>query len=383
MERLGHDVEVVTALPHHLTGQIFQGYRGRFYIRDDYNGIRIHRTWVYAAQGTGIKRLLGYLSFTITSLFGLAKCSKPDILFIESPPLFLSIPGWLYAVWRKSSIVFNVSDLWPDVVEEFGVVRNKLLLRVANLLERWAYSKATVVNAITNGVYERLLDAKHIPRDKILFLPNGVDAELFAPQAPDASLRAHIDPSGKSIILYAGTHGIAHGMEVILEAATQLKKEPILFLLVGGGSAKEHLVRLASQKKLENVRFLDPVPLDILPKYFSIATASVATLIDSQMSMRVRPAKMFASMAAGVPVIFSGEGEGADLVRQADAGIVTSPGNASELVQAVRLICSDSATRSRLALNGRAFVQREFTWDQIVERWLVDLNKRLSQRRSS
>ncbi len=102
-------------------------------------------------------------------------------------------------------------------------------------------------------------------------------------------------------------------METILEAATQLKKEPILFLLAGGGSAKEHLVRLASQEKLGDVLFLDPVPLGISSEVLFDPTASVATLINSEMSMRSSAAaKTFASMAAIVPVIFSGEGEGAD-----------------------------------------------------------------------
>jgi glycosyltransferase involved in cell wall biosynthesis len=373
----GHEVEVVTAFPHHLSGRVFNGYGGKFYAKDSYKDVVVHRTWIYAAGGTGLRRLLSYLSFSVSSLLGLARSIKPDVLFIESPPLFLAISGWFYAAVRKVPIVLNVADLWPDVIEEFGVVRQPFVLGAARRLESWAYSKATIINGITDGVYNRLLE-KGVPRRKLLMLPNGVDVDLFTPHEPDVDLRRAVDPGGRSIILYAGTHGIAHGMEVIVEAAKKLGEEPVLFLLIGAGSAKERLEKLARTEKLDNIKFLDPVPLAELPKFYSVATASLATLRPGEMSRKVRPAKMFTSMASGVPVIFSGAGEGADLLRRADAGFVTKPGDAEDLARAVRTLCGDASLRSRFSANGRRFVEHEFRWDRITARWLSSVTERLA-----
>jgi len=373
LKRKGHDIEVVTAMPHHLTGQIFVGYRTSIYRCEDYKGITIHRTWILASQGTGLRRLLGYISFALTSLLGLFRCRRPDVVFVESPPLFLGIPAWLYARPRRIPIVFNVADLWPDAIKDLGVTNNRLLLGVAGALERWVYSKAAIINGITDGVYRTLLERKNIPRARLLLLPNGVDIRLFVPQPPDEMLSRTINPEGKHVMLYAGTHGIAHGMEVILEAAKQLQNEAILFLLVGGGSAKAKLVDYARRQHLRNVKFIDPVPQDKLPAYYSLAAASLVSLKISDTSLNVRPAKMFASLASGVPVIYSGEGEGADLLRQANAGIVTAPGDARELADAIQLLCHDGAARQKFGANGRAFVAREFSWDHIISRWLEDL----------
>jgi len=375
----GHEVEVVTAMPHYLSGRIFIGYRGSFYRREEYNGIVIHRTWILASQGTGVKRLLSYISFAFTSLLGLSKCKEPDVVFVESPPLFLGISGWLYARPRRIPIVLNVADLWPDAIESFGVTSNRFLLSVAGRLERWVYSKATIINGITDGVYRTLLEKKNIPPARLLLLPNGVDIQLFTPQSPDERLSRVINPEGKHVMIYAGTHGIAHGMEVILEAAKQLQNEPILFVLVGGGSAKAKLVEYASRQHLRNVTFIEPVSQDKLPAYYALATASLVSLKHSVTSLSVRPAKMLASLAAGVPVIYSGEGEGADLLRQADAGVVTAPGDARELARVIQLMCRDSAARLRYAANGRAFVERNFSWDHIISRWLEDLTRSLKR----
>jgi glycosyltransferase involved in cell wall biosynthesis len=377
LEHQGHEVEVVTAFPHYQAGKIHPAYEGRFYCRESFRGMPLHRTWIYAASGTGGRRLIEYLSFSLTSLFGLARCKRPDIIFVESPPLFLGVSGYLYAAVRHIPLVFNVADLWPDAVQGLGVMTNGALFRLAELLERWIYSKAKVVNAITSGVLSALIDKKGLSKNKVLFLPNGVDTSLFTRREPDPELGLQLNPDNKCVVLYAGTHGIAHGMEVILDAAKSLQNENILFVLIGDGSQKLFLMQLAEQYGLKNIRFLNSVPLEQLPRYYSIATASIVTLKRAALSKGVRPAKMFASLASEVPIVFSGEGEGADMLRNADAGIITAPGDGAELAAAISLVCNDTDTRLRLAKNGRALASH-FTWDQITNRWLDELTRKLA-----
>ncbi|MGH9702168.1 MAG: glycosyltransferase, partial [Candidatus Acidiferrales bacterium] len=112
--RLGHEAEVVTAMPNYPVGKIFPSYRGRFYCREAWEGVPIHRVWVHASMGKGLGRLLNYLSFSVFSLFALSQTRRPDYIFVESPPLFAALPGILVAKLWGVEIILNVADLWPE-----------------------------------------------------------------------------------------------------------------------------------------------------------------------------------------------------------------------------------------------------------------------------
>src|SRR5579862_4043313 len=129
-------------MPHHPAGRIFPEYEGHFYLREKWEGLTIHRVWLYAAGGSNLKRLLNYASFAVLCLFGLARASRPDYIFVDSPPLFLGVPGWIAAKWWNVPFIFNVADLWPDSVRDLGVMRDGFLVDLAYRLERWIYRHA-------------------------------------------------------------------------------------------------------------------------------------------------------------------------------------------------------------------------------------------------
>ncbi|MFZ0283228.1 MAG: glycosyltransferase, partial [Bacteroidales bacterium] len=164
---LGHSVEVVTALPNYPAGKIFPEYRGRFSCQEEIGGVKVHRVWAYPASGAGANRMLNYFSFLFTSLFALWRVPRPDILLVDSPPLFLSLPGFIASRWWKTGMIFNVADLWPDEVREMGVLREGLVLRLAEYWEAWTYRHAKKVNAVTEGIRSRLIQ-KGVPEPKIL-----------------------------------------------------------------------------------------------------------------------------------------------------------------------------------------------------------------------
>ena len=118
--RRGHEVEIVTSFPNYPKGELFPGYQKGFYRRENWEGLTLHRVWLYPAVGSGLKRLLNYVSFTLTSFFGLMRCKRPDYIFVESPPLFLSVPAWVMSLLWRSPFIFNVADLWPDVIVDQG-----------------------------------------------------------------------------------------------------------------------------------------------------------------------------------------------------------------------------------------------------------------------
>ena len=376
--RQGHEVEVVTSLPNHPTGQIFSEYRGRYYLRETWEGIPVFRVWVYAATGAGIKRMFNYFSFTVTSLLGLLRARRPDYLFVESPPLFLSIPAFLRAAPQQIPIIFNVADLWPDSVKQLGLMRDGLGLRLAEALEAWSYRKAAYVNAVTEGIRRILIEQKGVPPNKVLFLPNGVDTRLFRPRDPDRALARELGLEGKQVILYAGTMGYAHGLETALKAMRRLKEmEPRLHLvLIGGGSERARLERMASEWKLLNVSFLDPAPPDYIARLYSIAFAGLVSLRKSPLFEATRSAKIFVGMSSGKPIIHSGFGEGARLVEEAQAGVVVPPEDPSALAEAIRKLAQNREWAARLGQNGRRYVERHLSWSALVSDWLHQLEER-------
>ena len=189
LSRSGHEVEVVTALPNYPRGRFFPGYERCFFRREVQEGITLRRVWLYPAVGGGFGRFLNYCSFTVTCLFGLLHAKRPDFIFVESPPIFLSIPAYLAGkIWRVP-IIFNVADLWPDIIAEGGFLKRGFAIRCLERLESWSYRKATYVSAVTEGLRNALLQKKAVPREKLLFLPNGADAVRFRPLPPETALQ--------------------------------------------------------------------------------------------------------------------------------------------------------------------------------------------------
>ena len=378
LRKLGHDVEVVTALPNHPNGAIFPAYRGRFAVTEDWEGIPVHRVWLYASLGRSWKRLLNYFSFMATAWWGLLKAERPDLLFVESPPLFLSVTAWVYGLLFRVPFLFNVADLWPDSVKKLGLMEDGFMLRAAEGLEAWSYRKAALVNAVTQGIESVLTEEKGVPAAKVLWLPNGVDTELYRPQEGDAALARELGLEGKAVVLYAGTMGYAHGVEVALEAAPLVAEAGIHLLFVGEGSEKAMLLEKA--KGLANVTFLPAQPPERVAQLYSLCYAGLSTLRDSPLFEGTRPVKIFACMACAKPVAYCGKGEGARLVEAQQAGLTCPPEDPRALADLLIRLKEAPDLAHDLGAHGRAFVTRELSWGSLVAAWADRLTERLAAR---
>jgi colanic acid biosynthesis glycosyl transferase WcaI len=372
--RTGHGVEVVTGMPNYPSGRISPDYRGSFYRREIRDGIIIHRVWLYPTVGSGFGRVLNYLSFSVFALYGLLRTGRPDYLFVESPPPTLSCPAYLYASFHRIPFLLNIADLWPDTLVEMGLLNKGIAFKLLSWLERWSYRKAAYVNAVTEGLRASLLREKGLPSQKVLFLPNGVDTERHRPCPPDAVLKGSLGLTGKKVVLYSGTLGRAHGLEYVLEAAKILEDErDIHFLFLGDGSERPELEKLQRHLGLRNVSFHDAVPLEQLAPYQSIADAGLVSLRNLPIFEGARPSKMFPILAAGKPLIFCGSGEGARLVRRANAGIVLPPENPKALAAAVPQLLRNAVLMQELGANGRRFMKENHEWGKLIGDWLREL----------
>jgi colanic acid biosynthesis glycosyl transferase WcaI len=372
--RAGHQVDVVTAMPHHPFGMIFPNYQGRFHCLEFHEGVRVHRTWLYAAMGSGWRRILSYFSFMLTSLYSIVRVRKPDYIFVDSPPLFLGITGWLASVYWKCPFIFNVADLWPDSVLDLGVMKRGFFVRAAFGLEKWIYKRARFVNAVTQGIYDVLLDCKKVPAAKILFLPNGVDTHVIQPLPPDESLKKKLGLTGKRVAIYAGNHGYAAGAEQILRAAKLLEVHPELhFLFLGDGPDKPRLQQLSADLQLTNTSFVDSVPLARMSAYLSIAELAVITLRKAGVTRGARPAKTFVMMAAAKPIVLAAEGEAEELIESSHAGVIVPPDEPEKFASAILAMFENADAARQMGLRGLVYVHEKFEWTTLVCNWLEQL----------
>ncbi len=377
--KLGHQVEVVTALPNYPTGKIFPGYTGKFYKYEMGNdGVPVHRVWIYAALGGGAGRMLNYLSFAFFSLYCIFKVKRPDYVFVESPPLSLGVVGWLYAKIFRCKVIFNVADLWPDSVKELGIIQNGTVLKMAYWLEDFIYRHSNYVNSVTIQTTRTLNEKKNVPMNKLKFLPNGVDTEIFFPAESSESVRTELGWEGKFVIIYAGTVGIAQGLLTVIKAADRLKRMPefnnVLLCIVGGGSEKNLLLKEVEQNGYQGVRFIDPMPPKQLVQLLRNADCGYVGLIDKELFLEVRPSKMFPKIACGLPLVFAGRGEAASIVHELDAGIVVPPEDTHALESALMdMYLKLPEYRARLK-KAQEIIQTRYSWEHNTKEWLASLD---------
>ena len=370
----GHSVTVVTALPNYPAGRVLPGYRKKLFVRETLNGQPVIRTWVYARGQTGtLARLATYGSFVVSSILGCLRAPRPDLLIVESPPIFLGLTAWFIHALTGRPYIVNVSDPWLEFAREMGFIRSQKLYAMFEYLERFVYRHALRVNAVTQAIRSLLIQQKHVPEDKVLWLPNGVDLESFVPSEPDVHLRNELGLSDRPTFVYAGSHQVSHGLEVVLEAAALLDSS-IQLVFVGDGTDKQRLVSHARQRGLTNVRFLDPRPVSEIPRILSLGRGALVVLRGEEAFSGSRPAKMLPAMACGIPLVYCGRGEGARIVSESDSGLVVPPGDARALAQALRVLATDAALARHLGRNGRRYVERGSSWHSVVGEWLASLD---------
>ncbi len=370
----GHQIEVVTAFPNYPTGVIPPEYRGKFFMKDSIGGIPLYRTWIYPVQrGRFWKRLLNYFSFVFSACYGIAKAGPADYIFVESPPIFIGFTMFLARLLKRARIILNISDLWPESAISLGLVKNKLLIGLTSLLESRMYKVAWRISAQTEGIIKSLTE-RGIEPSKMVFLPNGVDPELFTPRPADQELVASLQLQNKLVVLYAGTIGYAAGLEVALQAAEKLRSHPeIVFLLVGDGTEKPRLQKLAAEMQLPNVHWLPFQPLSEIVRYYNLAALSLVTLRRYKLAEGVRPSKLFPGLASAKPVIYVGEGEGARIMAESGGGVVIPPEDAAQLAETILELTADPERCRELGEKGRKYVSENYTWQVLVAQWLQDL----------
>jgi colanic acid biosynthesis glycosyl transferase WcaI len=369
----GIEIEILTAMPNYPAGKIFPGYSGKWRMREQIDGIPVRRTWIYAGTGkSSYIRLANYLSFTCTALLAALTGPRPNVMFVESQPLSLGFVAVLMKWLRGVPYIYNVPDLQVDVARQLGFIRNETALRLALMLENFFLRQSWKISTVTYQFIKHF-QGRGLPRDQITFLPNGADTDFLKPQMPNQALLTRWGLHGKRVFVYVGTQAYYHGLDTLIEAATLLRdRSDIVFLMMGDGPERKRLKQMSTSRRLTNVIF-GQAPYEELNQLYSIAYASIATLRKMDVAKNMRLAKVFPSLSCGVPVIYAGIGETAELLEANRCGLAVQPEEPAVLAQAVSQLASDEPLRDDMGRAGRGLVEREYSWSSIVGCWIKEI----------
>lgn len=373
--RRGHRVTVLTEMPNHPHGRIDAPYRGRLVMWDAIDDVDVLRVWVWTRpRKTHATRLAFYTTFfTMATLSGATALRDVDVVIATSPPLSVGLIGWLLAVRHRARFVLDVRDLWPAVIGAVTNLDRSAVVRAAEALERFLYRRASHITAVTRG-FVRHIQARVPEPARVTWLPNGASTDLFHPGRCDPELRRRLGLERAFIVTFAGLHGLAQGLETVIDAAARLVDRPdIVFLFIGDGPAKPGLVAQAHALGLSSVRFLPMMPTADVAPYLIASDVLLVPLRAHPVFSTFVPSKLYDYLACGRPVILSVDGEAREILDASGGGRFCPSGDAGALAGAVReMSCLPADARARMGESGRAFVVEHYSRDAQAVR-LADL----------
>ena len=372
----GHQVTVVTCAPNHPRGTVYEGYLNKLFQREEKDGIQVVRIWTYVTANEGfLKRTLNYLSYMVAAVIVAPYLSNFDVVLSTSPQFFNGLAGYLVSRIKRLPWILEIRDLWPESIVAVGAITNRPIIRLLEGLELFAYRKADHLVVVTDAFKAHML-ARGISPKKVTVIKNGADFSLYKkPPHGHTNLVRELGLEGKFVASYFGTHGMAHHLETVLEAAYELREwKDIVFLLVGDGAERSRLVTMRDEKKLSNVLMLDQQPKENMPELWSLSNVSLVLLKKSALFKTVLPSKIFESMAMERPVILGVEGESAELVLSAGGGICIEPESSKDLAIQVLKLYRDPTLRQKLGSSGRRYVLEHFD-RQVLARRFADVMK--------
>ena len=367
----GHEVTVVTSAPNHPHGKVYPGYRNKFCQSETMDGVRVIRVWTMIAANEGFaRRILNYVSYLVSVLILLPWLPRADVIVSTSPQFFCGLAG-LFARWvKRAPWVLEIRDLWPESIVAVGAMRKGPVIRFLEWLEGFAYRQADAIVSVTRSFVPHIAARCDAP-GKIAVIINGADLSAYVRSDDGEAVRESLNLQDKFVGAYVGTHGMAHGLSTILDAAELLKDDPrFVFLMVGDGAERARLQAEREARGLANVLILGQRPKAEMPGFWSATDASLILLKKSDTFKIVLPSKMAEAMAMQCPIILGVEGEARALLEDARAGIAIEPENARQLADSMRELADDRALAASYGRAGREFAGVHFDRAKVAARYL-------------
>jgi putative colanic acid biosynthesis glycosyltransferase WcaI len=367
LQRLGHQITVVTSFPHYPSGQLYAGYKLRPWIWETREGVRVLRTFIFPYHGTRASlRMVNYVSWMFSSMAAAWLAPPCDVIYVWHPPLTVGVTAWVLGKLKRAPIVYDVQDLWPESAEASGLLKPGLLVDVLHRLADWVYARVDRLLVVSEAAREYLVQ-RGVDASKIRIARHWIDDSAFDAHASGRDVRAEYELGNHFVVLFAGNLGLVQGLETVIDAADRLRDANVRIVLVGDGSDRERLERDVQQRRLSNVVFAGRHPASAMPDFYRAADALLVHLRPAVIANLAIPTKVLAYLAAGKPIVCAVPGATAELIRAAGAGPVVPPGDPQQLAEAIRALASTPASeRSGLGDRGPRYLNAYFRREHVI-----------------
>jgi colanic acid biosynthesis glycosyl transferase WcaI len=366
----GHQVTVLTMVPHYPSGRVSPTFRGRIIWRSVEMGVNVIRVWLPSVDRNRLwKRLVQFMVYQLGATYASFR-QKYDVVIAASSALSVSLPFWSTVVLRHKPAVYSVHDVYPDVGVTLGVFHSKSVIMAVGSLERFCLNNAKVVRILSDSFRPGLRNLG-VPDSKMVLVYDWVDTDLIHPMPKINPFALENNLQDRFVILYAGNIGLSQGLETILSAAEVLADQnDIQFVFVGDGGGRELLQSQSERLKLNNVKFIPFQPREKLP--YVLASADVSLVILRKgIGLASLPSKTFSIMASGRPILASVDeaSETWNLVNKAEAGLCIPPEDPARLVETISLLKQDKSLCERLGQNGRTWAEQHHSTHYAAEQF--------------
>jgi len=342
----GHKVTVITCAPNFPEGKVFDGYKNKWLTKERIEGIDVWRVKTYITANEGfLKRTLDFVSFMLSSfMFGLFS-NKVDVVVGTSPQFFTVISAWALAKLKRVPFVFELRDIWPASITAVGALKKSKIISVLEKIEMFLYRQADSIISVTHSFKKELIE-RGVDGNKIDVVLNGVDLSKYQPaeqKIPEFAKQFGLE--GKFIAGYIGTHGLAHALDKIVDAAGLLEDDDdIRIVFAGGGADRSRIEQLVRERGSKNIVMIPRQPKEKMPELWSLCDVSLVSLKNTPLFRTVIPSKIFESMAMGIPMIIAvPNGEATKIISDTNSGLVVPPEDPESLAKAIRSL-KDSRT---------------------------------------
>ena len=367
LHKNGFKVQVLTEIPNYPHGTFSKGYRLRWCITEQWKNILVKRAFVIPTKReTFFQRVVYFGSFLFSSLIIGLGLQKVDYVIATSPSPFVGITGWILSRRYKAKFVLDIRDLWPMAVVELSNLKTSFVIDLLKSVERFLYAKASLITIAVPG-FRKYINQHGSNPLHILDFPNGVNSSFLdsLPRPPKTNELENLNE--KFIVLFSGNHGLAYDLEMVLAAASRLKKNTeIHFLFVGDGINKRSLQHIAFNNSLPNVTFVRSQPREEMPYIIHFAHVCLLPLKDVPYLEKALPSSMFEYLACKKPVIVTIKGEAEKTIREANAGLIIEAGNVNELINAITYLIEHQDERRAMGRNGYRFVRNDYNQSIIL-----------------
>lgn len=365
----GHKVTVLTTMPHYPVGQIREGYRGKFTISEEREGLKIVRACLWATPSTRIsRRFISQITFMFTAFLRGLFIAQTDVIFIEAQPVFTGLAGRVLSMFKRRPYVLNVSDLWPDHLLSVGMLTEKHpVYRVLRWLVDGNYRRAARIVGISTPLTEGIRQYVTDP-EQVVTIHNGVDLRRFHPNVDGAAFRQKYSLGDAKIVAFIGTFATAYDFDLMLEVAKRFEdRADVLFVYIGGGSGQSEALeaRLAAGD-LSNVRALGWIEHDEIPAAWAVTHLTYMAIRNHALYRRTFPAKIYEAMASGVPIALAIEGAAVETMRESGAGLVVTWEDVDALTNAVKRLLDDDDFYATCSASARAYAEQHYDAEKVA-----------------